>query len=963
MTSATHITLGNRTATRRLVAESLIIAAVYAASGHLGQFLSIPPGNVTILWPPSGIALAAILLLGWRAVAGIWLGALIINGINFYDGSIGGFSTPAVVVAVTIAIGSFLQPLFGRYLVTRYSNARDPFRTGMDTAKFFGIAPIMCLISASVCVLSLAGGGLLPWEATTHTWMVWWLGDTAGVVVFAPLLLSFARLPWRKSAALTVLLAAAFVLTYQASTTLRNQADQVWYDAADRTATRLSTTLMSRLDRVYNPINGLSALFKGSTHVGEDEFLDMIDSFEGSQSDLMPTAIALALPLDQEQGKFQIAYSTEASGVLAGGQKIAPDTPLSAAIAAALVRPDMPNLAAAIKERGHFAGALVSITANSGEQSGVVIALVDYPAIIEGLISLEVPAGIQFRLSGQLANDPATVHHLFGSTDATPGATTTYTVRANSALSQLAMSWDIMPDFRGGPSQELANAALIGGTLATILITILITFLFIQNQAITEQVKEQTQELTAEIEHRQHAEESLRRRTALAELQRRLTMLANDASDAEAAMQRCLDEICAFTGWPVGHVYELNPDNPDSVIPSTIWHLDDAERFAPFREATECTQFEAGVGLPGRVLASGEPAWIRNVSEDLNFPRAEVCKEAGIRGAFAIPVVANSNVVAVLEFYSNDVAMPDSGFLEDITNFGVQLGQILERKLAEAQLAQREEWFRSLLESAPDATIIIDLNGTILQVNNHAETLFGYSRDELLGKSAEVLIPDAARTDYEMLRDRFMASSEPLILGHSRDLLARKKSGETFPAEISISPIQAAEGLQIVAAMRDVTERKEAEARMAAQLADLNDARRASLNMMADLDIERQRAEELRVEAEAATETKSAFLAAMSHEIRTPMNGVVGMIDLLRETEVTTDQGQMLTTIRDSAFALLQIINDILDFSKIEAGRMTLEYIPVSIRDLLDGVVATLIPNATKKNLTVLGFADPAIPD
>ena len=144
---------------------------------------------------------------------------------------------------------------------------------------------------------------------------------------------------------------------------------------------------------------------------------------------------------------------------------------------------------------------------------------------------------------------------------------------------------------------------------------------------------------------------------------------------------------------------------------------------------------------------------------------------------------------------------------------------------------------------------------------------------------------------------------------------------------------------------------------------ELADARRATLNIMADVEEARQKAEGLRDQAEEATRAKSAFLAAMSHEIRTPMNGVVGMIDLLRETEMTPDQTQMMTTVRDSAFSLLQIINDILDFSKIEAGKMTLEEIPMSVRDVIQGVVDTMTPNASKKELMIIPYIDPKIPD
>ncbi|MEO5373222.1 MAG: ATP-binding protein [Alphaproteobacteria bacterium] len=130
-----------------------------------------------------------------------------------------------------------------------------------------------------------------------------------------------------------------------------------------------------------------------------------------------------------------------------------------------------------------------------------------------------------------------------------------------------------------------------------------------------------------------------------------------------------------------------------------------------------------------------------------------------------------------------------------------------------------------------------------------------------------------------------------------------------------------------------------------------------------EIDAERRRTEHARRDAERATKAKSQFLANMSHEIRTPMNGVVTMADLLNDTELTREQGSMLTVIRESGTALLGIINDILDFSKIEAGRLTLETTDVSLSDLVEGVANVLEPKAFEKGIGLWGCIDPHVPN
>jgi len=190
-----------------------------------------------------------------------------------------------------------------------------------------------------------------------------------------------------------------------------------------------------------------------------------------------------------------------------------------------------------------------------------------------------------------------------------------------------------------------------------------------------------------DISRRLEMEQRIRQEKELVQLLHRLTSLANEASNTLEASRGFLREVCEYTGWPLGHVYLVEQDADCSrLVSSKCWYLADTERFRKFQDISERTEFKAGEGIPGRVLATGKPVWIEDISLDNNFLRAEVCAELGVCTSFALPVVVGLDVVAVLEFFTPEYTENDETFLAALSHIGIELGRVIERERSAEQL-------------------------------------------------------------------------------------------------------------------------------------------------------------------------------------------------------------------------------------------------------------------------------------
>jgi len=179
---------------------------------------------------------------------------------------------------------------------------------------------------------------------------------------------------------------------------------------------------------------------------------------------------------------------------------------------------------------------------------------------------------------------------------------------------------------------------------------------------------------------------------ASVELLQAIAAAANSAQTTREAFQICLHRVCAFMGWPIGHVYVRHGE----VLRTSGWWNEESARFANFREQSAALEFAADDDMIGQVLGSGLATWLSDLESESAYLRARTAREAGIRSGFAFPVLIGSEVVAVLEFYSERTEEPDLRLLNLMSNIGTQLGRVVERERARADTLKWAEEIRSL---------------------------------------------------------------------------------------------------------------------------------------------------------------------------------------------------------------------------------------------------------------------------
>ncbi|WP_297422022.1 PAS domain S-box protein [Clostridium sp.] len=339
-----------------------------------------------------------------------------------------------------------------------------------------------------------------------------------------------------------------------------------------------------------------------------------------------------------------------------------------------------------------------------------------------------------------------------------------------------------------------------------------------------------------------------------------------------------------------------------------------------------------------------------------------------LRNAQNLELLSNQFAKAKLgeiEFETIHYRKDGSSFPVEVKSIGIEINDerfvlsIIRDITNRIKNDEKTRELASLVENTDDAIIGKDLDGIITSWNLGAEKIYGYKKEEVIDKNISIIIPEDKVNDFNEIMKQIKNGEK--IKGFESKRI--KKDGELIDVSITVTPIYDLEGKLIGASniTRDITESKKIEKELRDKYEETSALYEELIAIEEELRTNYEEIEKAKEEADKANNAKSEFLANISHEIRTPMNGIIGVIDLLKVTELSNSQKEYLDMLSHSSRLLLGILNSVLDISKIESGKFELNLKPFNLKKTLDRIIKELSIAGNNKNLEVFYYIDPYI--
>jgi PAS domain S-box-containing protein len=401
-----------------------------------------------------------------------------------------------------------------------------------------------------------------------------------------------------------------------------------------------------------------------------------------------------------------------------------------------------------------------------------------------------------------------------------------------------------------------------------------------------------------------------------------VTQKLAEATTVREAAAGLLQSICQGLGYTVGALWRV--DGQTQVLRCLdVWH--GSGKGAPeFEEVTRKIVFTRGVGLPGRIWASGRPAWIVDVVTDANFPRAPAAVRENLHGAFGFPVRAGSELLGVMEFFSDEIREPEDDLLEMMDHLGGQIGQFLERKRGEEAVRASEGRLRLALDAGHMGTWDWEIRTGKVTWSASLEALYGLAEGTFAG-TFEAFLQGVHAADRDRIKKtvmRVLRHRLPLHLEYR--IVLPDGSVRWMESRGRLARDEAGRPVRMTGVCLDISGRKQLE------------------------DILRQRAGQL---AEAGRK-KDEFLAMLSHELRNPLGPIRNALEILRLGNLAdAHMVEAREVIQRQTQYLTRIVDDLLDIFRLTHGKIKLRQERIDLVELLRQVLADNCPAIERAGL------------
>jgi PAS domain S-box-containing protein len=335
-------------------------------------------------------------------------------------------------------------------------------------------------------------------------------------------------------------------------------------------------------------------------------------------------------------------------------------------------------------------------------------------------------------------------------------------------------------------------------------------------------------------------------------------------------------------------------------------------------------------------LASGEQP-LSGQTRDTQGALREELEANGVLAFLRVPIVLDGVRWGCMAFDDcTDERAWSPLEIEVLETAASLLAGAIQRSDLDSQLRRSRARIEAIVETALDCVMAVNASGLLVEFNPAAERTFGYARADVLGRRMdELIIPRSLRGAHRDGFARAVFGHPPAPTGRRIEVTAMRADGSEFPAELAVSLTRVDEETHVVAFLRDITQRKEAESALV----------------------------DAKVKAEAATQAKTNFLNNMSHELRTPLNAIIGFAEIFKEEALgplgSSRYREFADDIHDSGQHLLGIINDVLDMSRIEAGEHRLRPEPVDLGSVVGSCLHMLRDQAGNAGVTLVDASGP----